>query len=264
MEHEGKENVEGQRGRVRVPKFLGTSRARACGVMQRVAEALRQGKGPDASLAGRQKMKHLFVRCLASTSLSPPSLRLGRAPPSLAFIPTSPRRFLLSHSAHMPANPAEIPRERDTDVFGVLERYACTPNPETLSPAVHHAHDAKTVTIYDAYPKSKYHLLVLPRPREGVITVPDLLNLRTLLNGDKERAKRVLDEMGVAAEAAKKDVREEMQRQWGFQWDVWIGFHALPSMRSVPLTSVSGRALRHTPPGTCTYTSCPPISACPP
>ena len=94
------------------------------------------------------------------------------------------------------------PPARDTDPLGALERYACTPNPEAIPPNVHLAHTPATITIRDAFPKSVYHLLVLPRPREGVATVAQLRSLRALMSGDRARARRVLEEMGEAAEAA--------------------------------------------------------------
>ena len=130
-------------------------------------------------------------------------------------------------------NPAYVPRDKDTDPLGALERYASTPNPETLPAKVLHAHTDKTVTVYDAFPKSIYHLLILPRPREGMVTVPELLNLRTLLKRDKARAKRILEELGEAAESARRDIEEEMRSSYKCKWDIWTGFHALPSMRYV-------------------------------
>lgn len=138
-------------------------------------------------------------------------------------------------------NPAYVPRSKDTDPLGALERYASTPNPETLPAKVRHAHTDTTVTVYDAYPKSIYHLLVLPRPREGLVTVPELFDLKTLLKGDKARAKRILEELGEAAESARRDIEEEMRSAYKCKWEIWTGFHALPSMRYLVFILCDGR-----------------------
>ena len=125
-------------------------------------------------------------------------------------------------------------RAEDNDPLGALERYATTPNPEKLSNAIHFSHTDATITVFDQYPKSKIHFLILPRPRENVVTVPELLNLRTLMR-DKDKAKRILLELGAAAEKLVPEIEAEMVKHWGFKWPLWIGFHALPSMRSVPV-----------------------------
>jgi len=38
---------------------------------------------------------------------------------------------------------------------------AAHPRPETLPPDVYLRHDEHTLTIYDGYPKAKYHFLIL-------------------------------------------------------------------------------------------------------
>ncbi|UZJ51017.1 hypothetical protein CBS101457_000337 [Exobasidium rhododendri] len=44
-----------------------------------------------------------------------------------------------------------------------LTIFAKTPEPSTLPSNVYLRHDDRTLTIYDGYPKSKFHFLVLPR-----------------------------------------------------------------------------------------------------
>jgi aprataxin len=58
----------------------------------------------------------------------------------------------------------------------------------------------------------------------------ELTNLQSLLKGDKQRAKEVLKDMSNEADNVKKMIQEEMQKRYGFQWEIWTGFHAVPSM----------------------------------
>lgn len=111
----------------------------------------------------------------------------------------------------------------------VLRGYALKAKPETLPPSVLFEYTDKCLTVFDAFPKSIFHFLVLPRIRPP-LTVFELTNLHTLLKGDKARAKQVLVDLSDEADKIKKMVREEMQNRYGFQWEVWTGFHAVPSM----------------------------------
>jgi aprataxin len=111
------------------------------------------------------------------------------------------------------------------------------------------------MTIYDAYPKSIFHFLVLPRatspgstkpvspktngeatPRIRLPSAFDLSSLRTLLNSkniDKQAAKGVLTSMKDEGMKVKSEIEQEMEKRYGFVWDVWLGFHAVPSMEWV-------------------------------
>lgn len=102
-----------------------------------------------------------------------------------------------------------------------------------IKPTVFHSANENTIAIKDKFPKAIYHWLVLPRPRDGV-TLDDLGNLRTLLGSrskvGKERAKEVLDAMGVHAKSLRDEMKNDMKQRYKFEWEVYIGFHALPSM----------------------------------
>lgn len=111
----------------------------------------------------------------------------------------------------------------------VLRGYAQKAKPETLPPSILFEYTDKYLTVFDAFPKSIFHFLVLPRVRPS-LDVFELANLRTLLKGDKARAKQVLVDLNDAANNIKKMIREEMQNRYGFQWGIWTGFHAVPSM----------------------------------
>lgn len=143
----------------------------------------------------------------------------------------------------------------------VLRRYAQESRPETLPPSVLFEHTDKCLTVFDAFPKSIFHFLVLPRVRQPLST-GQLANLRTLLKGDKACAKQVLLDLRDEANNVKKLIREEMLNRYGFQWEIWTGFHATPSMEYVPVhSSLSSEASQvcdmfRYPVDTCTCTSC--------
>ena len=89
----------------------------------------------------------------------------------------------------------------------------------------------KFFTIFDGYPKSIFHFLVLPRLYEGAsYSERDVANLKSLLQTDKDKARELVTELKSEALEVKKEIEEEMVERYGFKWDVWIGFHAVPSM----------------------------------
>ena len=74
-----------------------------------------------------------------------------------------------------------------------LQKWANTTFPEkVIKPTVFLGKTESTIAILDKYPKAIFHVLILPRPREGV-ALSDLDTLRTLLGSNsrvkKERAK---------------------------------------------------------------------------
>ncbi|KAF8136623.1 HIT-like domain-containing protein [Boletus edulis] len=112
----------------------------------------------------------------------------------------------------------------------VLRGYAQHARPESIPD--------KCLTVFDAFPKSIFHFLVLPRIRPP-LNAGELANLRTLLKGDKARAKQVLLDLSDEADKIKKLIREEMLNRYGFQWEIWTGFHASPSMEHLHLHILS-------------------------
>jgi len=125
----------------------------------------------------------------------------------------------------------------------ILRTYALKA-PESLPSSILFNHSSKNITIFDAYPKSIFHFLILPRIQQSD---PVLSNLRTLLNcGDKIRAKEVITSLWEDAQAAKKEILDEMVTRYGFKWDVWIGFHGAPSMEHLHLHVISADLLSDT------------------
>ncbi|KZT09487.1 HIT-like protein [Laetiporus sulphureus 93-53] len=121
----------------------------------------------------------------------------------------------------------------------ILRGYALRADPDKAIPAsILLAHNADTITIFDAFPKSIFHLLVLPRVLPP-FTVFELTNLRTLLKCDKARAKDLLDRLNETAKTARAMIEEEMMKRYGFKWGIWTGFHAVSSMEHLHLHVIS-------------------------
>jgi hypothetical protein len=97
---------------------------------------------------------------------------------------------------------------------------------------------------------AKYHFLILPRlplvlptntsPPDKIDFFPiDLVSLSSLLrlNRHKKSPKTasppmmVLEKLKEAAEDCVAMIKDEMLKTEGFIWDIWVGFHAVPSMR---------------------------------
>ncbi|KAJ3573956.1 hypothetical protein NP233_g2081 [Leucocoprinus birnbaumii] len=153
----------------------------------------------------------------------------------------------------------------------ILRTYALK-KPTELPPSVLFSSSEKAITIFDAYPKSMFHFLVLPRvlsppiPTLSLIhedsesspqstfqvspelatpppSVADLSSLRSLLNSknvSKTQAKEVIESLKDVALGVKAEIEKEMKKRHGFVWDVWIGFHGTPSMEHMHLHVLSG------------------------
>jgi aprataxin len=103
---------------------------------------------------------------------------------------------------------------------------------ESLPKSILYSHTDSALVIFDAYPKSIFHFLVLPRVRDP-FTPEDLANLHSLSRKDLTLAKEVIQGLATAAESLKKDIEEEMIKRYGFKWNIWTGFHGAPSMTCV-------------------------------
>ena len=130
----------------------------------------------------------------------------------------------------------------------ILRTYAKLPDTSiatALPPTVYFSHTQHTLTIFDAYPKALFHFLVLPRlsSPSSSSSASDLTDLRTLLRrrastaaADAQarlRAEETLRALSDEAARLRGVVEEEMRTRYGFAWDVWTGFHAVPSMECV-------------------------------
>lgn len=99
-----------------------------------------------------------------------------------------------------------------------------------------------TVAIFDAYPKAKYHFLVLPRfpfapqadpdSTTSIVKLDALDDLKSLLmRGGIEPREEVINAMADTAREVEEMVRDEMIKTEGFEWRIDVGFHAIPSMK---------------------------------
>jgi aprataxin len=115
----------------------------------------------------------------------------------------------------------------------VLRRYAQISKPQSLPGFDLLSHTAKSLAVFDAYPKSMFHLLILPRIFPST-PVSDFVNLRALLKSNKSRAKEVILELDEHAKTVKAAIEDEMMSRHGFKWGIWVGFHVVPTKKWVP------------------------------
>jgi aprataxin len=102
----------------------------------------------------------------------------------------------------------------------------------SLPPTLLLTNSETSLTIFDKYPKAAYHFLVIPRIlANSVFPAKSLTNLHTLLSkGQKEDAKTLIEGLKKDAQTAKEMIEKEMFKKQGYIWDVWMGFHAVPSL----------------------------------
>ena len=127
--------------------------------------------------------------------------------------------------------------------LSVLRNYATLQNPDRSLPAnVLLMCNPNTIVIFDAYPKAKYHFLVLPRypfpslhdpeSRHSIVTLGQLDDLRSLMFGlPGDTREEVLIGMEQTAREVEEMIRDEMMKTEGFMWKVDVGFHAVPSIK---------------------------------
>jgi aprataxin len=116
--------------------------------------------------------------------------------------------------------------------LAILRSYA-KKQPTDLPDSILFSHSKSNLTIYDAFPKSIFHFLLLPRfpaDSEPSLSLADLSSLKSLLTCDKGRAKTVLDALNDDAKALRTVIESEMISRYGFKWPIQIGFHGAPSM----------------------------------
>ncbi|KAF7294986.1 HIT domain-containing protein [Mycena indigotica] len=119
----------------------------------------------------------------------------------------------------------------------VLRGFALS-NPAKLPASVVFSFNQQTLSIFDAYPKATFHFLVLPRV-QGSYSASELSDLRTLLSGNKQRAKEVVTTLERDAAVLRTAIESEMIKLYGFTWPILTGFHAVPSMAHLHLHVIS-------------------------
>ena len=124
-----------------------------------------------------------------------------------------------------------------------LRNYATLPNPSSsIPPSTLILNTPNTMAIFDAYPKAKYHFLILPRypfppssdpdSRTSTVKLEVLDDLRSLLLHSKEGQREdVIRAMADTAREVEEMIRDEMIKTEGFEWKIDVGFHAIPSMK---------------------------------
>jgi aprataxin len=115
-----------------------------------------------------------------------------------------------------------------------LRDYALVKSPSTqISASTLLLDSPECITIFDAYPKAKYHFLVLPRYPfpSSKCNIDYLHDLPSLLGAPKDIRKAVIEGMRSMAVEVVEMIRDEMMKTEGFTWGIDLGFHAIPSMR---------------------------------
>jgi aprataxin len=134
-----------------------------------------------------------------------------------------------------------------------LRAYALVKQPAAqIPPSTLLIHDLQTLAIFDAYPKAKYHFLVLPRypfyqhsdeshTFGSVCKLDALDDLKSLMlkPGDEAREEIFLAMKNMAREVEEM-IKDEMMKTEGFAWGVDVGFHAIPSMKWVSGLAMGG------------------------
>ncbi|KAI5121693.1 hypothetical protein M0805_002768 [Coniferiporia weirii] len=132
---------------------------------------------------------------------------------------------------------------QNTFDFKKYADYASLRSPETKLPKnTYFGHTEHTLTIFEPYPKAIFHLLMLPRVGARPLVPKNLVNLRTLLNSSevsKKEARALLETIKADADKVKGEIEQEMINWIGFKWDIWMGFHAAPSLEHLHLHIIS-------------------------
>ncbi|KDQ12373.1 hypothetical protein BOTBODRAFT_34672 [Botryobasidium botryosum FD-172 SS1] len=118
-----------------------------------------------------------------------------------------------------------------------LSTYASS-DPASLPPTVLLRSSDDSIVIWDKFPKAMFHFLLLPRIK-GPLTRENTTNLSSFIKWDKSKALNCLLSMKGDAEAVKVMIQDEMTKKHGFTWDIWMGFHSVPSMEHVHLHIIS-------------------------
>ena len=149
----------------------------------------------------------------------------------------APARWVIYELDRVETVPVTFPRTFMMSYLTILRQYAkkFETSPSSLPPTLLLSNTETSLTFFDKYPKAIYHFLVVPRIlTDSVFTAKDLTNLHTLLaKGTKAEAKGLIKGLKRDAEVAKGMVEKEMFKKHGYKWDVWVGFHAVPSLAYV-------------------------------
>lgn len=133
----------------------------------------------------------------------------------------------MAHSA-----PGRLTALSTMTTLTILRKYASKPDPSSLPASVLFSHTETSLTLIDLYPKSNsFHFLLLPRLIPP-LTEQNAVNLRALLRWDKDRARECLEGLAKDAEVVKDAIKQEMIKRFGFEWPIFMGFHAVRNVSS--------------------------------
>lgn len=120
--------------------------------------------------------------------------------------------------------------------LAALREFASVRSPSTQIPAsTLLTYNDQCIAIFDAFPKAKYHFLMLPRfpfpSSSSACRADDLNDLSSVLRLPTEIRDAVISAMRDMANEVAEMIQDEMMKTEGFVWGIDMGFHAMPSMR---------------------------------
>ncbi|KAI8922727.1 HIT-like domain-containing protein [Entophlyctis helioformis] len=173
------------------------------------AECLAGEDAMDAAVEGVGVVFRSLVAWLSQWQPAQPVPALPSTPRS-ATAPNTPKRKAQDDSETRQQQPSR--RSPWADAL-----WPFCESPETFPKSVVESFDDETVTIYDKYPKSRVHMLVMPRRRIG--------SLADLCRDD-------VPLLGLMAQRAQEAIARHAN---GASTAFKTGFHAIPSMRQLHL-----------------------------
>lgn len=140
-----------------------------------------------------------------------------------------------------------------------LQKYASRTDLDAFPPSVLFAHSPSTLTIFDAYPKSMMHFLIIPRMLssssnadkaplseiEASFQPLELNSLKSLMKVERHKVQKLLLLLRDEAEKVrllhfessliytnqvKLSIQEEMMTKHGFTWPVWMGAYSIKDL----------------------------------
>jgi aprataxin len=125
--------------------------------------------------------------------------------------------------------------------LNILRAYA-QKNPAEFPASILFSHTSRSLTIYDAFPKSIFHFLILPRIQSTVpLTLSDLHSLKSVLQADKTHARAVITSLSEDAAQLRTEIEAEMIKMYGFKWPVNYALFSAQVRRIIYQTRRSGQ-----------------------
>ncbi|KAL5489855.1 HNT3_2 [Sanghuangporus weigelae] len=125
----------------------------------------------------------------------------------------------------------------------LFAKYASFVDPKkVLTPDICCWHTSRTLTVHEKFPKSKMHVIMIPRvgaPPRVPANLKDLYTWLTSPEVSRSEAQTLLQEMREDAEVLKGVLADKMESSHGYVGNFWMGFKVDPSYRYLHLHVMS-------------------------